>query len=116
MRYECAPCINTWLDELEDIPNGYFYEEVAARMDREIHRGYTLFPGNYIAADMLDGSRKHESHYTAEDEKTFKDYLKGQLAKIDIPNKDEQFLCDCMLMMYANPVRNKIAAEAGTTK
>lgn len=116
VRYECAPCINTWLDELEDIPNGYFYEEVAARMDREIHRGYTLFPGNYIAADMLEGTRKYESHYTAEDEKTFKEYLKGQLAKIDIPNKDEKFLSDCMLMMYANPVRNKAAAEAGSVQ
>ena len=116
VRYECAPCINTWLDELEDIPNGYFYEEVAARMDREIHRGYTLFPGNYIAADMLEGTRKYESHYTAENEKTFKEYLKGQLAKIDIPNKDEKFLSDCMLMMYANPVRNKAAAEAGSVQ
>lgn len=116
VRYECAPCINTWLDELDEIPNGYFYEEVAARMDREIHRGYSLFPGNYIAADLLDGRRDHAGHYNATDEATFKKYIDGQLAKIDIPDKDEKFLRDCMLMMYANPVRNKEAAEKSTPK
>lgn len=116
VRYECAPCINTWLDELDEIPNGYFYEEVAARMDREIHRGYSLFPGNYIAADLLDGRRDHAGHYNATDEATFKKYIDGQLAKIDIPDKDEKFLRDCMLMMYANPVRNKEAVEKNAIK
>lgn len=109
--YECAPCINTWLDELEGIPDGYFFDEVARRMDKEIHKGYKLFPGNYIALDILEGSRQFSMFYTPEDEAKFNKYINGQLAKIDIPDKDEAFLRERLLTMYANPVRNKIEAE-----
>lgn len=104
--YECAPCINEWLDDLEGVPGGYFFDEVARRMDKEIHKGYHLFPGNYIALDILEGTREHSKHYTSEDEVTFEKYINGQLAKIDIPGKDEAFLRERMLTMYANPVRN----------
>ena len=37
--------------------------------------------------------------------------MKGQIAKINITNKDEAFLRERILTMYANPLRNKIAAE-----
>ena len=110
VAYECAPCIDTWPDELEGIPDGYFFDEVARRMDREIHKGYTLFPGNYIAADWLSGTQEFADKYTAADKAVFEKYLAGQLKKIDIPGKDEAFLRECMLTMYANPVRNKLAA------
>lgn len=104
--YECAPCINEWLDDLDGVPSAYFFDEVARRMDKEIHKGYHLFPGNYIARDILDGTRAHSAHYTPEDEATFEKYLVGQLAKIDIPCKDEAFLRERLLTMYANPVSN----------
>lgn len=109
--YECAPCIDTWLDELAGEPATTFFDEVARRMDREIHKGYHLFPGNYIARDILDGNRAHSAHYTAEDEATFEKYIAGQIAKIDIPEKDEAFLRERLLTMYANPVSNKEEAE-----
>ena len=111
VTYECAPCINTWLDDLEGIPDGYFFDEVARRMDREIHQGYTLFPGNFVAADILTHTGDFADRYTPKDKQTFEAYLEGQLKKIDIPNKDEQFLRECMLTMYANPVFNKLAAQ-----
>lgn len=104
--YECAPCINEWLDDLDGVPSAYFFDEVARRMDKEIHKGYHLFPGNYIARDILDGTRAHRAYYTPEDEATFEKYLVGQLAKIDIPCKDEAFLRERLLTMYANPVSN----------
>jgi len=34
------------------------------------------------------------------------------MAKIDMPNKDEAFLHERMLTMYANPCRNYLAAHA----
>ena len=43
----------------------------------------------------------------------FHKYLQGQLAKIDIPDKDEEFLMERMLTMYANPARNHLAATKG---
>jgi hypothetical protein len=33
------------------------------------------------------------------------------MAKINLPNKDEAFLRERMLTMYANPVRNLMAAQ-----
>lgn len=109
IHYECAPCINTWLDDLRTLPKTEFFGEVAKRMDKEIHAGYKLFPCNYIALDMLESGKVYESHYTAADVERFSKYLDGQLAKINIPNKDDAFLRQCMLTMYANPARNKMA-------
>lgn len=105
--YECAPCINEWLDELQGLSTADFFNEVARRMDSEIHAGYRLFSGNYIALDLLEGTRAHSNHYTAADEVKFDKYVKGQIAKINIPNRDDAFLRERILTMYANPVRNK---------
>lgn len=109
IHYECAPCINQWLGELEGMPKADYFAEVAKRMDRDIHAGYKLFPGNFIAMDMLSGKKEYADHYTADDVERFNKYLSRQLEKIDIPNKDEAFLRNCILNMYANPAKNKLA-------
>ena len=88
-----------------------FYSAMAHRMDKAIHQGYQLFPCNYIALDNLNGTTAYAAHYTNADRQRFESYLSGQLAKITIPNKDEAFLRECMLNMYANPLRNKLAVE-----
>jgi len=110
--YRTAAPINTWIGELKDVPKTEFFKAVAERMDREIHRGYELYPCNYIALDFLDnpGNPKYTSYYTPADVERFEQYLSGQLAKINIPDKDEAFLRERMLTMYANPVKNKLAA------
>jgi hypothetical protein len=111
VKYHCAAAVNSWIDELANLPKTEFFSVLAQRMDRDIHRGYQLFPCNYIALDELNGNTANASHYTAAEKTRFEHYLDGQLAKITIPNKDEVFLRSCMLNMYANPLRNKIAAE-----
>ena len=111
VRYHCATPVNLWIDELADLPKTEFYSALAQRMDKDIHHGYQLFPCNYIALDDLNGNKANAAHYTEADRQRFEDYLAGQLAKITIPDKDEAFLRECMLNMYANPLRNKIAAE-----
>ena len=110
VSYHCAPPINTWIGELSDLPRTEWFKALAERMDREIHRGYTLYPCNYIALDEMNGDHAHSDHYTDTDKQRFEDYLSGQMAKIQLPNKDEAFLRERMLTMYANPVRNKLAA------
>ena len=60
---------------------------------------------------MLHGTAEYMSHYTAEDKTSFEQYLAGQLAKIDIPNRDEAYLKQYMLTMYANPAINYLAAQ-----
>ena len=108
--YRTAAPVNTWIDELKDLPKTEYYKAVAERMDKEIHRGYELFPSNYIALDELNGNTANAMHYTETDKQRFEKYLSGQLAKIQIPNKDEAFLRERILTMYANPVKNKLAA------
>lgn len=110
VHYEASPCINAWLDELSELGSQDFYSEVAHRMDKAIHSHYRLFPNNYIALDRLNGNTAFAEHYTSDDVARFDKYLSGQLAKIDIPNKDEAFLTERMLTMYANPLRNYLAA------
>jgi len=106
VHYHCAAPINTWIGELKDLPKKEFFAAVAERMDQEIHRHYRLYPCNYIALDILEGQSSNNSHYTEADRQRFEQYLSGQLAKISIPNKDDAFLRQCMLTMYANPLRN----------
>ena len=134
VRYCCAAPVNTWIDELKDLPRNEFFPALSQRIDRELHRNYQLYPCNYIALDMLmeQGNKSPLSHwnmlmeqgnhnsqfstlnsqfYTSDDVERFEKYLAGQLAKINIPNKDEAFLRERMLTMYANPLRNYIAVQ-----
>ena len=110
VHYHCAPCIDGFLDNLSpDIPKTKVFDVIAEHIDKEIFRNYRLYPSNYIALDMLEGNEAHAGRYTADDKAVFEKYLQGQIAKIDIPNKDEAFLRERMLTMYANPARNSLA-------
>ena len=106
VHYHCARPINTWLDELKDLPRKEYFSMLSQRIDRELHHNYRLYPCNYIAIDELEGTSSHAGQYTQADVQRFDQYLAGQLAKIQIPDKDEAFLRERMLTMYANPVRN----------
>lgn len=110
VHYHCAPCIDGFLDNLSpDIPKTKMFDVIAEHIDKEIFRNYRLYPSNYIALDMLEGNEAHAGRYTADDKAAFEKYLQGQIARIDIPNKDEAFLRERMLTMYANPARNSLA-------
>lgn len=110
VHYHCAPCIDGFLDNLSpDIPKTKVFDVIAEHIDKEIFRNYRLYPSNYIALDMLEGNEAHAGRYTADDKAAFEKYLQGQIARIDIPNKDEAFLRERMLTMYANPARNSFA-------
>ena len=110
VHYHCAPCIDEYLQQLPaNTPKTEFFDIVAAHIDSEIHRNYRLYPSNYIAADMLDGtSFAKEGKYTEADRQQFEAYLQGQLNKIDLVDKDIPYLRERMLTMYANPLRNKM--------
>ena len=110
IHYHAAPCIDAWIDSLpEDMPKADFFKAVATHMDEEIFKGYRLYASNYVALDLLEGTQTYAKHYTDAERQQFEAYLEGQLAKIDIPNKDVPFLRERMLTMYANPARNHMA-------
>ena len=106
VHYHCGIPVNQWIDELADLPKNEFFTTLSQRMDSEIHRGYRLFPCNYVALDLVEGTTRYAQHYTEADKKRFEQYLAGQIEKVNVPNKDVAFLRERMLTMYANPVRN----------
>lgn len=111
IHYHCAPCIDDYLSTLDaNMPKADLYRMIAAHIDQEIHRNYRIYPNNYVAYDLLEGNNAASSHYTPQDKAAFEQYLSNQLAKIDIPNKDEAYLRERMLTMYANPLKNHLTA------
>ena len=111
VHYQTGRPVNTWIDELKGLPEKDFYTELAQRIDREIHRNYRLFPGNYVATDLLSGKPTHATHYTHKELVAFEQYIASRIALITLPNKDETFLRERLLTMYANPVINYEAAR-----
>lgn len=112
VHYHCAPCLNEWLDTLDtDMPNTELFPLVASHMDQQIHSSYQLYANNYIAADMLERTNRYESYYSVEQKERFTNYLASQIEKINIPNPDVDFLRDKMLLMYANPLYNKLKVK-----
>ncbi|MBQ8702522.1 MAG: 1-acyl-sn-glycerol-3-phosphate acyltransferase [Prevotella sp.] len=111
VHYHCGTPVNEWIDELKNLPKKEFYAELAQRMDREIHAGYRLYPGNYVALDELRGTTEYSSHYTEKDKAKFDEYIEHQIRKVHLHNRDEAFLRERMLTMYANPAVNKLRIE-----
>lgn len=112
VHYHAAPCIDEYLDTLDpEMPKQELFNTIAAHLDHEIHSHYRLYPGNYVALDLLENTEAHASEYTLEDKARFEKYIAGQLAKIELPDKDEAFLKEKILTMYANPVRNFLATK-----
>lgn len=111
VHFHIAPCINDRLAVMDrKMPRQELFGHVSALIDREIHRGYRLYPCNYVAADLLAGTDAYAGHYTEEDKRQFLSYLEGRLARILLENKDEAFLRTKILEMYANPLKNHLKA------
>ena len=96
--YRLTPSINPEIDalltahpELREANTHDQLQSVCDIIDRHIHQGYEIF----------------------ERGTDFEAYIEGQLKKINIPNKDEQFLRERLIEMYSNPVKNhQIAVES----
>jgi len=106
IHYHLADCLDPYIRELADTPKNELFQLVAKRIDHDIFAGYRLYPINYIAADKLSSQNTHRDLYTEADEQKATAYLATQMAKIELPNADEDFLRRALLTMYANPVKN----------
>ena len=104
--------INAKLNELDPkTEKNELFAAVARIIDKEIYSHYRFYPCNYVAYDMLSGTRHFSANYGLKDKKAFEEYLQGQLDKIVIPNKDEAFLRRKILEMYTNPLKNFLSLE-----
>ncbi|MBR1468567.1 MAG: 1-acyl-sn-glycerol-3-phosphate acyltransferase [Prevotella sp.] len=111
--YRCGRPVNSWIDQLADLPRKDFYAALAAKMDKQIHSGYEPLPIHFAALDILTGLPLFLDRYEDDDKERFERYIEGQLKKITIPNPDIDFLRHQMLLMYANPAKNRLDALYG---
>ena len=110
VHFTISQLINDQLDQLDpNMDKNELFAAVASIIDKEIYRHYRFYPNNYVAYDLLSGTRRFSDHYGLKDKKAFEEYLQKQLDKIVIPNKDENFLRKKILEMYANPLKNFLA-------
>lgn len=87
-------------------------EEVANLIDKEIYKGYRVYPNNYIALDMLNSDDKYINNYSQKEKASFLEYIDKKIAQItfdDNITKDVDFLKKNILTMYANPLKNKLS-------
>ena len=106
IHYQTARPVNDWIDELAGLDKTELFAELARRIDREIHRNYRLFPSNYVAADLLTGTPTRASHYSHKEKQAFEKYIASRIGLVDLPGKDDDFLRERLLTMYANPLLN----------
>lgn len=76
--------------------------KLSEEIDRQIWKGYRLWPSNYIAFDMLQGEERFSDHYTREEKEAFEKRVRD---KIDLSNP---LVLENFLSMYAYPVINKM--------
>ena len=111
VHFQVAPCLNDELLRMDrSLPKPELFARISASIDRRIHSNYRIYSGNYVAYDWLNGSTTFAANYTEEEKLRFTNYIDQQLAKINIPNKDEDFLREKLLLMYSNPLVNYLAA------
>ena len=111
IHYQVSAPIDSEIAALDSsVPRNQFLDQVAHIIDSHIFKGYRIYPCNRIALDMLQGGNTQEQFYTQAEKEAFQTYLEGQLAKIDIPNPDWDFLKERILTMYANPLINHLNA------
>lgn len=110
VHFQAAPCINSELEALRGLPKTEVFTKVSELIDLHIHRNYRLYPGNYVAHDLLTATNRFADRYTAEEKVHFENYLQQRIELVNLPEKDEAFLRQCLLTMYANPVINHLKA------
>ena len=111
VHFQVASCINDELEQIDrSLPKPELFAAISACIDQRIYRNYRMYPGNYVAYDWLNGTPEFTGIYSQEEKQQFVGYIEQQLGKIEIPNKDEAFLREKLLLMYANPLINHLAA------
>jgi len=107
--------LNDDIDFMRSIVNkNEKYRYLTAAIDKQMHQIYHLWPTNYIAYDLLNGTKDFRDHYSQIQKIAFNNYIRANAFKLSLNRKKtklpkENFLSNAkeiMLQMYANPVLN----------
>lgn len=115
IHFEIAPCINPEIQQIVGMKDKVeAVREICRIIDLSIHTRYKIYPINYIAYDWINNTREFADYYTEAEAEAFKKYLARQLSKVEgngLTTEDFGYMRDMMVQMYANPLKNKIAAQ-----
>ena len=113
--YEITGDINKELEKIENETTGRNEQItlVTELIDKRIHSNYNISANNKIAYDILKDGKHFTNEYTSTEKQEFERYISLQIKKIEIENKDIQFLRTKILEMYANPLINKLNTTSG---
>ena len=117
VHFQLTPRINSKLDQIGDYRDvNLAAKAVGSIIDQQIHRSYEIFSINYVAYDLLNDTSRFARKYTPERRQEVEDYFNSQLDKINLPDvtaEERAFMLDKMLVMYANPLKNKLRTILG---
>lgn len=116
VHFHISECINNDLESLRHITDKTeLYPQICNLLDHAIHRGYHIYPSNYISYDRVNSTNRFADRYTQQQVDSFDAYLNRQLDKVKVPDitpEEREYMRSMMLRMYSNPLNNKLAAEA----
>jgi hypothetical protein len=76
-------------------------------IDYRIHKKFKLWPDNYIAYDIVNGSKEFLDKYTIEERELFLKHMDKKLASVE-DKGDRERLNQIFFEIYANPVKNRM--------
>lgn len=104
--------LNNNSSDFSDITNNSeLLSSIGNYIDKEIFMNYHFYPINYIAYDMMMGSAEHSDKYTSLDVDSFNKYIEEQISKVELPNKDVEFLRGKIIEMYGNTLKNHLSIK-----
>jgi hypothetical protein len=107
--------MNEHIEHMRSIQNkNEKYRYLTHAIDNEMHRIFHLWPTNYIAYDLLNGTKEYKDQYSQIQKIAFSNYIRGNTFKLSLHRKHTplpkenftQTAREIMLQMYANPVIN----------
>ncbi|MCH5232748.1 MAG: acyltransferase [Muribaculaceae bacterium] len=117
VHFQLTPRINGKLDEIGEFKdNNKAAHHVGCLIDQAIHRSYNIFEINYVAFDILHETDRFSLKYDSRQKEEIIDYFNRQLDKVDLEDitpQERDYMWQMMLIMYSNPLKNKLKALLG---
>lgn len=117
VHFQLTPRINAKLDQIGDFKDTNTAAKCVGRIiDQAIHRSYEIFPINYIAYDLLHSTQRFSRKYSPLQKEEAIAYMEAQLNKVDlsdVTSDEREFMREMMLVMYSNPLKNKLRTLLG---
>jgi hypothetical protein len=111
VHFHFSAPLDAELEAFDGAPNAKKQLEMLAEIiDQRIHRHYQLRPANFVAHDLLHQAAQFKNHYSSQERAAAEAFFQASFEQL---KNDQQGLGrEYLLKMYANPLRNYLAANA----